>query len=147
MLHTSIPDKVIYAIKQMPSLDEPPEHPSSVKGRGGNSDYREFIRSQRCVSCLARDKEQQSHTEHHHILTKGMALRCADEMGIPLCHDCHIGKLHGKEGKKTFLEKINFSSYEGIAKVYLAYFCYQSKGSPKNLRRATFYFKKLLSNE
>lgn len=85
-----------------PSVSSQEHHGSSLLSTGGGKFYEEYVRSQPCINHPDRQSEYA-----HFPRTRGHG-----EFGIPLCHECHIGKQH-QDGDDTFfaLNKANIGVY------------------------------------
>jgi hypothetical protein len=69
--------------------------------------YTLWLRSQPCALC-----ERAVGGQVHHPVGAGMALRAADALGIPMCHQCHVSDLHGATGRCKQWTKAQRRSWE-----------------------------------
>ncbi|WP_366518672.1 Ref family recombination enhancement nuclease [uncultured Gilliamella sp.] len=89
-----------------------------------NKNHASVLSNMPCICCELLGQRQQGRTCIHHIREgQGIAMRAGDYLTIPLCYECHQGKL-GIHGDKTYLRILKMSELdllnETLKRVYKA---------------------------
>lgn len=66
------------------------EFESILRSKGASEKYPGWLSAVRRLPCMRKGCNQLIAGTVHHVFEAGMARKCDDHLGIPLCIDCHV---------------------------------------------------------
>ncbi|MHB1938448.1 MAG: hypothetical protein ACYCOR_17970 [Acidobacteriaceae bacterium] len=77
--------------------------------------YLAKVATGRCICCELLGREQNGRTMAHHIREgQGMSQRSSDWLTVPLCYECHQGRL-GIHGDRSYLRILKIDELDLLA--------------------------------